>query len=266
MKMKEGYITYENKKLFYRDIGAGPAVLLLHGFPFDGRLWLPFAKELSGQLRLIIPDLPGFGKSECPEKQLDMHLMGEAVAALTVHLNLDRCAIVGHSMGGYIALAMASQNMPANLKGMVLFHSQALADDEVARAKRDDSIRLINNDMPTFVNGFVTGLYGKTKPASAGEHLAIALSQNPDTVASAMAGLRDRQSYIHWLTEASIPLLFVLGKEDSRMPAANILAQAALAPHAEVLMLSNVGHMGFAEAPDVIAPVIRDFCQRCLGN
>lgn len=264
--MKEGYITYEKKKLFYMDIGAGPAVLLLHGFPFDGRLWLPFANELSGQLRLIIPDLPGFGKSEHPEKQLDMHLMGEAVAAMAEQLNLGRCAIIGHSMGGYIALAMASQNMLSNLKGMVLFHSQAAADDQIARTKRDDSIRLINNDMPAFVNGFVPGLYGKTKPASAVEHLAIALSQKPGVVASAMAGLRDRQSQIHWLTEASIPLLFIIGKDDSRMPATNILAQAALAPHAEVLLLGNVGHMGFAEAPDIIAPVIRDFCRRCIGH
>lgn len=264
--MKEDYIPYENKKLFYRDIGAGPAVLLLHGFPFDGRLWLPFAKKLSGQLRLIIPDLPGFGKSERPEKQLDMHLMGEAVVALAEQLNLGQCAIIGHSMGGYIALAMASQNMLSNLKGMVLFHSQAAADDEAARTKRNENIRLINNDMPTFVNGFVPGLYGKTKPASADEHLAIALSQNPGTVASAMAGLRDRQSHLYWLTEASTPLLFILGKEDSRMPATNILAQAALTPHAEVLLLNNVGHMGFAEAPDIVAPVIRDFCLRCLGQ
>lgn len=264
--MVEGFITHTNKKLFYRDIGSGPAVILLHGFPFDGRLWMPFASSLSSHLRLIIPDLPGFGRSELLEEQLDMYRMGEAVAALIEQLGLDQHIIVGHSMGGYIGLAMARHNMSSGLRGLVLFHSQAAADDEAGRAKRDENIKLINSNMPLFVDGFVPGLYGSIKPATAKEHHTIALSQNPSAVASAMAGLRDRQSHIQWLTEANIPILFVLGKEDNRMPVASILAQAALLPHAEVLMLKDIGHMGFAEAPDTIAPVIRDFCIRCTAT
>ena len=262
--MNEQHFVHRGRRLYYRDIGEGPSVVLLHGFPFDGRIWFPFAERLSTSFRLIIPDLAGFGSSDVPAEQLSMELMAGDVAALVSYLNIDRHVVVGHSMGGYVALAMAAGKMTNKLSGLVLFHSQAAADDEAGRARRNDSIALIRQDKAAFVHGFVPGLYGKSIPSEADEHLTIAMSQSSEAMASAMAGLRDRKSHTDWLNNAEIPILFVVGKQDSRMPHERIMAQAALLPHAEVLVLEGIAHMGFAEAPDIIAPVIRDFCQRCL--
>jgi pimeloyl-ACP methyl ester carboxylesterase len=262
--MKERFFTFQGKKLFYRETGAGPAILLLHGFPFDGRIWLSFSESLKHSFRMIIPDLPGFGQSELPESQLHMWVMANAVAGLITHLGISKYVVVGHSMGGYIALSMASEPMTKGLAGIVLFHSQAAADDEESRSKRNESIKTISNNKSAFVDGFLSGLYGKKRPAEASHHYDIAMSQTSEAMASAMAGLRDRQSHLDWLGKANIPILFIIGKEDARMPAWRILDQAALVPHAELLLLQGVGHMGFAEAGDIIAPVVRDFCKRSL--
>ncbi|HMM10468.1 MAG TPA: alpha/beta fold hydrolase, partial [Bacteroidales bacterium] len=105
--MNEQHFVHRGRRLYYRDIGEGPCILLLHGFPFDGRIWFPFAERLSTSFRLIIPDLAGFGSSDVPAEQLSMELMAGDVAALVSYLNIDRHVVVGHSMGGYVALAMA---------------------------------------------------------------------------------------------------------------------------------------------------------------
>ncbi|MBK9291420.1 MAG: alpha/beta hydrolase [Bacteroidetes bacterium] len=264
--MKENFFSYQGKKLYYREVGNGPAMILLHGYPFDGRIWLPFAHKLAGDFRLIIPDLPGFGKSQKPDTQLNMNVMAWNVSALIKHLGLGQFVVAGHSMGGYVALALAAEKMSAGLAGLVLFHSQAAGDDEAARLKRNESITLIETNKEAFVKAFVPGLYGKTVPAEAADHLATALSQSTETMASAMAGLRDRPDQLDWLPTAEFPMLFILGKADSRMPAERILTQAARVPHAEVLLLEGVGHMGFVEAGDTIAPVLRDFAKRCLAG
>ncbi len=262
--MKESFFTYQGKKLYYRDAGAGRTIVLLHGFPFDGRIWLPFAKKLLPSFRLIIPNLPGFGKSELPAGPLDMNVMAWAVAGLINHLKIGRHIVVGHSMGGYVALSMASASMTGGLAGLVLFHSQAAADDEPARLKRNESIQLILQDKQAFIDSFLPGLYGNDKPAEAFNHAIVASSQSPETMAAAMAGLRDRANRLDWLNKADIPVLFIIGKNDTRMQAGRIMEQAALLAQAEVLLLQGVGHMGFDEAGDVIYPVLRDFCNRNL--
>lgn len=78
----------------------------------------------------------------------------------------------------------------------------------------------------------------------------IAAEQTVEAITDAMAGLRDRSSHIDLLTQIKIPVLFILGKSDSRMPILKIMAQAGLTAHAEMLLLENVGHMGFAENPN----------------
>src|SRR4051812_32476186 len=122
----------KNDTLSYQALGKGPAVVLIHGFCEDQSIWSDYIQKLSRDYHVIVPDLPGFGKSS-PE-------FGEAVTmeyyARRVHEVLEivlqaeeRVTFIGHSLGGYVALAFA-ELYPERINGMGLFHSTAFADNE----------------------------------------------------------------------------------------------------------------------------------------
>ena len=132
--MQQKEITHKGKKMFYRCSGDGPVVVLLHGVPFDGTLWNNQISALK-EYKLIIPDLPGSGRSEMIDN-MSMEAMAECIKELIVHETASlffktgephSVVVIGHSMGGYIALALAEKH-PELLNGLGLFHSTAYAD------------------------------------------------------------------------------------------------------------------------------------------
>src|SRR5690348_5826347 len=144
--MQEKEITHKGKKIFYRSIGEGPLVVLLHGVPFDGNLWIN-QFSLSENYKLVIPDLPGSGKSEMID-DMSMEGMAECVKELIVHETASlffksgephSVVVIGHSMGGYITLALA-EKYPELLNGFGLFHSTAYADTEERKQTRKKTI------------------------------------------------------------------------------------------------------------------------------
>ena len=118
--------------LFCRDIGTGPVVLLLHGFAEDGTTWDNLAGPLSAHCRLIIPNLPASSSMED---------LAATIASLLDHLGIDKCIMIGHSMGGYITLAFA-EKYPDRLTAFGLFHSTAYPDNEEKKAVRRKSIEI----------------------------------------------------------------------------------------------------------------------------
>ena len=122
------FIHFGGKELNYQVIGQGAPVMLVHGFGEDGRIWEYITASLSNHYRLIIPDLPGSGKSECPDApSLSMDDLATALKAILDTEGHDSCTMIGHSMGGYITLAFESL-YPGLLNGLGLFHSTADPD------------------------------------------------------------------------------------------------------------------------------------------
>ena len=124
--MKEDHLLIDNKNIFYRIMGTGTPVVLLHGFGEDGNIW----KKQHGLpgVQLIIPDLPGSGKSELTE-DMSMEGMARTIHQVLEKLNISNFILIGHSMGGYISLAFAAL-YPDGLKALGLLHSSAFADTE----------------------------------------------------------------------------------------------------------------------------------------
>ena len=260
-------IQFNQKQIAYTKEGSGHCLVLLHGFPMDSRVWNGFRRELASSFCVITPDLPGFGRSEMIEKRHDMFLMADAVAAILKAEQVSSCVMAGHSMGGYVALAFA-KSYPQLLSGFVLFHSHATADDEATRENRNKAILSVIHDKKDFVSSFIDGLF---EPAFFNSYRvdcdavkAIALSQSEDAIVAALAGMRERESHIELLTKVKVPVLFILGKNDSRMPVVKIMAQAGLPAHAELMMLDGVGHMGFLEAKLATRHAIASFAERCF--
>lgn len=115
------------QKLFYEEIGHGNPLICLHGYALDHTIWLEMVEELKSDARIILPDLRGHGKSPAPEGKYSMRVMAEDVLEIMDSLRLERANIAGHSMGGYIALALA-EYYPDRLSGLALVASHAYAD------------------------------------------------------------------------------------------------------------------------------------------
>lgn len=258
-------VLYNGKHIAYRCEGVGPTLVFLHGFPMDHRVWDQFVIPFQQQFQTIMIDLPGFGASELLAAEHPMWLMAQAVDAVLVAEKIEKALLIGHSMGGYVSLAFAKQ-FSAKLTGLVLFHSHAMPDDDVAKASRAVALTQIETDAVAYVSNFINGLFSPDfdakYPENVGRIKEIALEQQSSSVKAAVAGLRDRESQLQLLSETKLPLLFILGKDDSRMPFARIMAQLALPAHAELLLLGEVGHMGFEEAATITSEAILHFAQR----
>ena len=260
-------ITFQQKQIAYRIKGQGQCLVLLHGFPMDSRVWTDFIDKLSADFCVIAPDLPGLGKSEILAERHDMSLMADVVSAILETEQISKCVLAGHSMGGYVALAFADK-YGDKLVGLSLLHSHASADDAQARENRNQAILKIHDDKKAFLTNFVQSLFdekfAEANPDAVRFITDITLSQEKLAVAAAMAGMRERESYIELLTKLQVPVQFVLGKSDSRMPLIKIMAQAGLPSHGELLMLEGVGHVGFLESPLIVMDALKTFAARCF--
>lgn len=258
-------ILYQGKKICYTLQGSGQTLVLLHGFPMDQRVWNGILPYLQQHFKVITIDLPGFGDSEMIQENHQVELIASVVFEILKAELIEHVVMVGHSMGGYASLAFAAA-YPEKLQGLVLFHSHALGDDSKTKENRQKAIDAVIRNKSAFVNSFINGLFddffAKQHPEIVKHFTAIAASQKTEAIVAGLMGLRDRKTQLQTLCQLDCPILFILGKNDQRMPFTNILAQLALPKHAELLLLDQVGHMGFAEASEKTQKAIAAFAQR----
>ena len=244
-------LTYEGAEIYYTTSGSGTTVILLHGFLEDLSMWDELGILLSKTNTVIAIDLPGFGESGIISTNHSMNLMAKTVAAVIRAEDIHKCTIVGHSMGGYVALAFAKL-FENKLDGIVLFHSQAAADDNDTKKNRDRTIKIVESNHADFISSFIPSLFAEENVA----RLSIEIQQivnksmltKNEGVIAALAGMRDREDHLDLLSQLEIPVLFIVGKKDSRIPLGKIKNQMALPKKSESLVLNDVGHMGFIEA------------------
>jgi pimeloyl-ACP methyl ester carboxylesterase len=135
-------ISYQNKKLHYRVYGQGKPVVLVHGFGETNEVWKNQIDYLKEKCRLLVPDLPGSGRSELIS-DMSVEGLAEPIHEIIHEENIDECTMIGHSMGGYVTLAFAEKYWN-HLNAFGLFHSTAFADSEEKKAARRKGIEFIN--------------------------------------------------------------------------------------------------------------------------
>jgi pimeloyl-ACP methyl ester carboxylesterase len=260
-------IQLRNKSISYSIDGTGPAIVLLHGFLESKAIWNSFTEILQRDFTVIAIDLPGHGESELISDNHSMKMMAECVKTVLSDENISQAVIAGHSMGGYVALQFAAEN-ESLLNGLVLFHSHAEADSNETKANRERTINIVKQNKGGFIRQFIPDLFDQNHVADYSSSIKklqdIAASMSPEAIIAALSGMRDRESRLQYLSLSQIPILFIIGKQDSRMPSGMIMAQAGIPSHSEVLLLSDVGHMGFIEAPDVTLQAIKHFALKCF--
>jgi len=263
--MDKKEIEVENKRIFYRVVGSGQPVVLIHGFGEHGDVWknqVPITNYRNGYqqaitendniFRFIIPDLPGSGKSEMID-DMSMEGLSEIIKKLLDREKIDSCIMIGHSMGGYVTLAFADR-YPEFLKGIGLFHSTAYADTEEKKAARKKGIEFINDHGAfEFLRNTTPNLFS---PASRDEQ-PIIVDELIDTLsnfsASALVsyyeGMIRRSDKTMILRNSTIPVLFIAGSADNAVPLDDILKQCHLPSLSYIHILNNSGHMGMLEEP-----------------
>jgi pimeloyl-ACP methyl ester carboxylesterase len=259
-------ITYKNAPLYYRKTGKGPWVVLLHGFMESAEIWTGLAEVLEKEFSVLMIDLPGHGRSGMLGGVHTMQEMAAAVSAIIHYEEIPEYILCGHSMGGYIALELAASGAQ-RVKGLVLFHSHAAPDDEQAKENRGRTVNIVKLNHTGFIHQFIPDLFAnENRERLAGEieiltnHAAATPSRS---IIASLEGMKVRTGSLDFLIQTELPLYFVIGKDDSRMPYNKVMAQAMLGRNVQILLLDKVGHMGFLEAPEKVFPALRDFFRRC---
>ncbi|MDD3737851.1 MAG: alpha/beta hydrolase [Lentimicrobiaceae bacterium] len=262
-------ITYKEKTISYNVEGTGNCIILLHGFMGTKKIWNDFISKLKSDFLVIAPDLPGHGESQLVDTISSMELIADIVKQIVEAENVKQFVICGHSMGGYAALQVAKQ-MPEAVIGLVLFHSSATSDTERQTENRRRMINIVEANREGFILDFIPNLFDKkhvdkyTEQINSAKQEALKMSK--EAVIASIAGIRDRKDSLDLLLLAEMPILFIIGKQDARMSYDRLFAQAILPSHSEILLLEDVGHMGYIEAPEVTFKAIKHFALRCCNN
>lgn len=259
-------LQFQQQSITYQITGSGPALILLHGFLESKMIWDNFTQKLQDEFTVIAIDLPGHGESSVLSENHSMQLMSGIVKEVLDAENIAQAVIAGHSMGGYVALQFAADHENL-LKGLVLFHSHANADTDEARENRRRTINIVKQNKGGFIRQFIPDLFDQRHVAEYSTDIEKLQEQaalmQPEAIIAALAGMRDRESQLQFLLLSEIPVLFIIGKQDSRMPYNQLMAQAVIPSHSEVLLLEDVGHMGYIEAPGKTLQALRHFALKC---
>ena len=245
----------------YLDTGSNKApVIFLHGFPMSHEVWNAQVASLQSDYRCIVPDLRGFGRSGNNEGSLSFDLLASDIAALIAGLNLPSAHIVGSSLGAMIAMTFAA-TYPDLTRSVAIMHSEALPDDDEAKASRDVRIRAVEEGgLEEFITAFSSGVFPPgTDPEIIERMRKIMAPSSKEVVIAGLKLLRDREDMTPLLAKIEAPALVVAGELDKSSPAPWLEEMSKEIPSARFLMLKGVGHLSIMEQPETVSSLIREW-------
>ena len=253
-------ILYKNTKISYSDTGKGNAVVLLHGFLENQTMWQDLVPELSKKHRVITLDLLGHGETECLGYIHSMEDNADVVQAVLSKLRIRKAVFVGHSMGGYVALAFA-ELYPEKIRGLVLQNSTSKADSEERKENRDRAIKAVKKDYTTFIRLSITNLFSPDNRellVDEIEKVKIEALKTPlQGVVASLEGMKIRKDREVLLHLTPYPKMLILGKKDPVLIYETTLEQ--IEDTAVKLVTFPDGHMSHIENRDELLKVLLDF-------
>jgi pimeloyl-ACP methyl ester carboxylesterase len=247
--------------LHYVDAGGGPsAVLLLHAFPLHAGMWARQVEALSKHHRVIAPDYRGLGRSGSPPAASTMALLAEDVRALLAHLRLERVAVAGLSMGGYLAFEVWRQ-APGLVRGLALCDTKAGADTAEGAAGREGFAKnALEHGLGWVADQMVPKLLKpQPDPAAVKEVRHLIAQGSPAGVAAAQRGMAVRPDSFTTLATISVPTLVVVGEEDGLTPPAEAEKLAAGVKGARLVRIPGAGHLPNLENPAAFTEALAGF-------
>jgi pimeloyl-ACP methyl ester carboxylesterase len=253
---------YKNTKISYTDSGEGNAIVFLHGFLENKKMWQDYVALFSKKYRVITIDLLGHGETECLGYVHEMEENANVVNQVLEHLNIEKAIVVGHSMGGYAGLAFA-ELYPKKIKKLVLLNSTSKEDSTEKKLNRTRAIKAVKQNYVNFVSLAIANLFSennRTRFASEIEKAKVQALKTPlQGIVASLEGMKVRKDREALLQKKLFPVLLVLGKKD---PVLNYEESLAQIEDTTVELVSfEDGHMSHIENKEELEIVLADFFQ-----
>ena len=247
-----------------------PVVVFLHGYLESPAIWTEFIGEHFADCHVLTPALPGYDGQDVPNEDYSLEAAADAVRAALERAGAGHAVLVGHSMGGYVALAFA-EKYPGLVAGLGLFHSSALPDTDQDRERRGRNRAFIEeHGVAAFAEEFLQPQFAAEHRESMAHHLAqfkTLAAAVPQAVALAgLEAMGQRPDRRPVLEKATYPVLFIAGKEDKAVLPEKTHEESLLPDHSTVLWLANVGHLGFVERPADTRRAVRQLVQAAFDH
>jgi pimeloyl-ACP methyl ester carboxylesterase len=275
-RFDEWQIELHGRRVIYRVAGSGPPIVLIHGMLNSSSHWRSVALSLADEYTVIAPDLIGHGDSAAPRGDYSLGAHAASIRDLLAAVGIDRATIVGHSLGGGVAMQFFYQ-FPQRVERLVLISSGGLGR-EVTPALRSAALPGVSSLLSLTINPRVLGALAQSggrlreRGVRAGVYLqAVARALRPLENADA------RQAFLHtlravidihgqrvsatdrlYLLEA-LPTMIVWGERDNTIPLAHGAQAHAAIPHSRFRTLAPAAHFPHLEDPDGLAGLLREF-------
>jgi 3-oxoadipate enol-lactonase len=238
-------ISVNNITLAYERLGKGTPLMLIHGFPLDHTSWDEAASLLDKEFDVITPDLRGFGQSSTVETPYTVSDMADDLAGLLEHLGIDKVALAGHSMGGYVALAFAKK-YPQKVSGLGLVSSQAAADSPEGKDRRYHTATDVAEKGVGVIAEAMTPKLSADARVQAIVRDVIG-KQSKSGVIGALKAMAEREDLISHLSSVTFPVVLIHGNADVLIPIERAKEIKAVLPSAQFVELEGAGHMPMME-------------------
>ncbi len=254
--------SLNGSKIHFLDTANGKreVVLLLHAFPLHSGMWSRQVAGLSGRYRVIAPDYPGLGKSEPRPAPSTMDALAQDVLGILGNLGIDRAAVAGLSMGGYLAFELYRQR-PGLFRGLALCDTRAAADTPEGVQNRETFAKnALEKGLSWVADEMVPKLLKpQPDPAAVAEVRRLVGEGTPAGVAAAQRGMALRPDSAPTLAKVTCPTVVVCGREDTLTPLAESEKMAGAVKGAMLVVIPNAGHLPAIENGEAFTKTLSDF-------
>jgi len=250
--------------MFVRAEGSGPPILLLHAFPLDGRMWSDQVRDLAGDHRVLVPDLPGFGKSPRPDGNPSLEDWALEVIALCKSEGFESALVAGCSMGGYVAFAIL-RAAPQFVAGLALVDTRAIVDSQDARRARYEMVEKARHEGTGFLQSVELPLGPHTlraRPDVVARTKVMLADATPVGVMTAQRAMASRQDSRALLATIRVPTAVVRGEDDPIVAHAEAESMANAIEGAKLVTVPDAGHLPPIECPEPVTDVLRAVAAR----
>ncbi len=257
-------LNFKNANIFYTDEGKGTAVVLVHGFLENATMWDEIKPELIKRNRIITLDLLGHGKSDCLRYVHSVDVFAETIDAILKHLKIRKYILVGHSLGGYISLALAKIN-PSKIKGLCLLNSTCYEDSEERRELRTRANKMVQKNFENMVKLSISNLFHQDNLSIYKNEITKikedALQTSLQGYIAAQEGMKIRPDSIDFFKECTFKKMIVIGEND---PVLNyeISIEEAKTTKSKYVVFPD-GHMSHIENKNEVIAVLKEFIRGC---
>ncbi len=250
--------------LAYDDSGSGPAIVLIHGFPLNRRMWQPQSKALAeAGFRVIVPDLRGFGESSAPAGPYSMSVFADDIVGLLDHLGIEKAMIAGMSMGGYVLFNLLERH-PGRAAAAIFIVTRAGDDDYEGKARRTKLAHAVAEEGPQVVTDVFTDLvFAEATLARQPELVQKAAgwmrAVQPHGLQGGLLAMRDRKDFTPDLPALNLPALVIGAEKDRAIPIEQSRIIARGLPRATFCAIADAGHLANLEQPEAFNKCLLDF-------